>query len=104
MKSVAFSKAVKVRYIDREGSSNKVVKNTSENFSYANIHAEISKRREHAIERAKETMATLCHNIRVYEEILKDMRRSNPDFEYFKELKDDSWFKLRMLLYAMKHY
>jgi hypothetical protein len=38
------------------------------------------------------------------DEILKDMRRIDPDFEHFKELKDDAWFKLKMLSYAMKHY
>jgi hypothetical protein len=104
MKSVSFSKTVKVRYIKPEGSANKVVKYKSDNFSYANVHTEILNRRKNAIERTKETITTLRHNIKVYDELLKDMHRNDPDFEHFKELKDDAWFKLKMLSYAMKHY
>ena len=104
MKSVSFSKSVEVKYIDREGSSNKVVKYKSDNFSYADIRAEISKRRKHAIKKAKESMTTLRHNIKVYDEILKDTHPDNPDFEYFKDLKSDSWFTLKMLILSMKNY
>jgi hypothetical protein len=104
MKSVSFSKTVKVRYIEPEGSANKVVKYKSDNFSYANVHTEILNRRKNAIERTKETMATLRHNIKVYDEILKDMHRNDPDFEHFKELKDDAWHNLKLWLSKLRHY
>lgn len=104
MKSVSFSKTVKVRYIEPEGSAKKVVKYKSDNFSYANVHAEIFNRRKDAIERAKENMATLWQNIKIYNEVLKDLPRNHPDFEHFMDLKGDAWFKLKMLSYSMKHY
>ena len=104
MKSVSFSKTVKIRYIEPEGSANKVVKYKSDNFSYANVHAEIFNRRKNAIERAKENMATLRHNIKIYNTIMKKLPRSHSDFEHFMELKKDAWFKLKMLSYSMKHY
>ena len=104
MKSVSFSKTVKIRYIEPEGSANKVVKYKSDNFSYANVQAEIFNRRKDAIERAKKNMETFRLNIEIYNEVLKDLPRNHSDFEHFMELKKDAWFKLKMLSYSMKHY
>ena len=104
MKTVSFSKTVKIRYIDPEGSAKQVVKNKSNNFSYANVQAEIFNRRKNAIERGKENMATLRHNIKIYNTIMKDLPRNHPDFEHFMDLKSDAWLKLKMLSYSMKHY
>ena len=104
MRSVSFNPIVKVRYVDPEGSTNKVVKYNSNNFSYTNVQAEIFNRRKNAIENAKENMQIIRKNIKVYGEILRTMNRSDPDFEHFKELREDSWFKLKLLSYKIKHY
>lgn len=104
MKTVSFSKTVKIRYIEPEGTANKVVKYKSDNFSYANVHTEIFNRRKDAIERAKENMKTLRHNIKIYNEVLKDLPRNHPDFEHFVGLKEDAWCNLKSWSYKLRHY
>lgn len=104
MKSVSFSKTVKIRYIEPEGSANKVVKYNSDNFSYANVETEIFNRRKDAIERAKKNMETLRHNIKIYNEVLKDLPRNHSDFEHFMELKKDAWSNLKLWSYKLQHY
>ncbi|AGE59023.1 hypothetical protein PBCVOR070422_219R [Paramecium bursaria Chlorella virus OR0704.2.2] len=104
MKTVSFSKTVKIRYIDPEGSAKQVVKYKSDNFSYANVQAEIFNRRKNAIERGKENMATLRHNIKIYNQVLKDLPRNHPDFEHFMGLKEDAWSNLKLWSYKLQHY
>jgi hypothetical protein len=104
MKSVSFNPLVEVISVPSEDTTNKLLVQQRQNRSYAQIDLEVKRRKREAFQTTKENLKSTHHNLKLVQEVLYTMSPKNPDYVYFKNLKNEILFDLRLLSLKMTHY
>jgi hypothetical protein len=103
MKSVSFSAMKEVRYIPAVETTNKIIFPEKNLRSFANVELEIKQRRRESIKNAQLNAKSIRHNIRVLDETLKG-KHVPEDVVYFKNLRSEALFDLKMLMLKLRYY
>jgi hypothetical protein len=104
MKSVTFNPQVEVMFIPSEDTTNKLVVQRRQNRSYAHINLEMQQRQSDAIKATSENIKSIRQNLRVIQEKMNMLIPGDKGYVYYRELRNDTLFELKLLISKMKHY